>query len=74
MQGWGPFVEITKINEIRTGINIQDPYVLFQPFFVGCLSFCVGSKKEKKKKKLEEIECSKVPQNGCSSRDFIKLN
>lgn len=51
MQGWGPFME-TKVNEIKTGINIQDPYVLFHHFFVGCLLFCVGSKKEKKKKKI----------------------
>lgn len=55
MQGWGLYMEITKVNEIKTGINIQDPYVLFHPFIVGCLLFCVGSKKERKNLKSEEI-------------------
>lgn len=48
-------MEITKVNEIKTEINIQDPYVLFHPFFDGCLLFFMGSKKKKKNLKSEEI-------------------
>lgn len=54
-------MEITKVNEIKTGMYIKDPYVLF---FVGCLLSCMGSKNEKNKSKVRRGLMQQSAQKG----------